>query len=820
MSKVTWLLTPIILIGALQGAAQATPADPNANAAAPTGPGDTLQEVVVTAQKRSENINTVGMSITAATGEQLVQKGVTKVSDLTRIEPSLQFSQSSYGTPIYTIRGVGYFDQSLAAAPTVSIYQDEVAYPFPVMSKGALLDPERVEVLKGPQGTFYGQNATAGAINFIAAKPTSTFTAGIDDTYGRFSDNLLSGFVSGPLTSTLNARLSASIEEGGAWQKSETRDDTLGNKDTQIGRLILDWLPTENFKASLNLNGWKDHSDTQAAQLEGVYFVSPQYISPNKLTPAYLNHFPTPAYYATYPAPIQAWVNQQPTNPTNDRQADWAPGTHPHNDETFYQGSLRLDYSLTDDIGVTSLTSYQRFTEHNLIDEGGVGSAYVNVQLGGNVRSISQELRLHGGSHDGRLHWLVGANYADDRSKEVDFTTQVNSAAFLTGGSPFSRIHLQPFSTGGQYQADTITKSGFGNLDYRVLATVTLHAGARFTQSDQSIGNCTSGDTSITTYINSVSQSLAAASHGPTPTPALPGQCLTMGPAPGFQSRLYRTALDQNNVPWRVGVDWTPIEHELFYFNVSRGYKAGSSPALGGTFDRQFQPVTQESLISYEAGVKSSLFDRQLQLNVAYFHYDYANKQMLGNVIDPILGSLRALVNIPKSVEDGVELSADWRPINGLTFNAAITYLDSRVTSDFLNFTPYSQNAADSINFKGEAFPFTPKWSFQYGARYDWSLTSDLSAFVGADASYQSSSNAIFGTAQTPPGAPGETVKAYGLLNLTAGVQTADNHWRIELWGRNVTNTYYWNTAVQFGDGIVRLAGMPATYGISVRYRY
>jgi outer membrane receptor protein involved in Fe transport len=293
-----------------------------------------------------------------------------------------------------------------------------------------------------------------------------------------------------------------------------------------------------------------------------------------------------------------------------------------------------------------------------------------------------------------------------------------------------------------------------------------------------------------------------------------------MGPAPGFQPRLYRTDLDQNNAPWRVGIDWTPIEHELFYFNVSRGYKAGSSPALGGTFDRQFQPVTQESLISYEAGVKSSLFDRRLQLNVAYFHYDYANKQMLGNVIDPILGSLRALVNIPKSVEDGVELSVDWRPINGLTFNAAVTYLDSRVTSDFLNFTPYSQSSADSINFKGEAFPFTPKWSFQYGARYDWSLTSDLSAFVGADASYQSSSNAIFGTAQTPPGAPGETVKAYGLLNLTAGVQTEDNHWRIELWGRNVTNTYYWNTAVQFGDGIVRLAGMPATYGVSVRYRY
>ena len=219
MSKVTWLLTPIILIGALAGAAQAAPADPNTTAAAPTGTGDALQEIVVTAQKRAENINDVGMSITAVTGDQLVEKGVTNVSDLTRIEPSLQFSQTAYGTPVYTIRGIGYFEESLSASSAVAVYQDEVAYPFPVMSKGVLLDPERVEILKGPQGTLFGQNATAGAINFIAAKPTDTFTAGFDDTYGRFNDNRLSGFVSGPLTPTLNARLSASIEEGGAWQK-------------------------------------------------------------------------------------------------------------------------------------------------------------------------------------------------------------------------------------------------------------------------------------------------------------------------------------------------------------------------------------------------------------------------------------------------------------------------------------------------------------------------------------------------------------------------------------------------------------------------
>lgn len=819
MHKIIRLLMASSFIGPLASAVQAAPAD--ANAAALTAPGeDTLGEIVVTAQKRSQNINSVGMSITASTGDQLLQKGVTNVSDLTKIEPSLQFSQSSYGTPVYTIRGVGYFDQSLSASSTVAVYQDEVSYPFPVMSKGVLLDPERVEILKGPQGTLYGQNATGGAINFIAAKPTSTFDAGFDATYGRFNDTRLSGFVSGPLTPTLRARLSGSIEEGGAWQKSETRNDSLGNKDTQIGRLILDWTPTDKFTASLTLNGWEDHSDTQAGQLEGVYFVAPQYISPAALTPGYLNHLPYAGYYATYPAAIQSWVNRQPKNATNDQQADWEPGTHPHNNEAFYQGSLRLDYSILDAVGLTSLTSYERFTEHNLVDEGGIGSPYVNVQVGGAVNTVSEELRLHGDYQDDRLHWLVGANYEDDRSDELDNTVQPGvSSAFVTGGSHFSRLDLLPYSTGGQYHADTITKAVFVNLDYRVLERLTLHAGARYTQSDQSIANCSFGDSNITTYLNDTAATLSKR-FGGAATPVLPGECLTLGAAPNFQPALYRTDLDQNNAPWRVGADWTPTERELLYFTISRGFKAGSSPALGGTFARQFQPVTQESLLSYEVGSKLSLFDRRLQLNAAYFHYNYTNKQELGNIIDPILGSLRALVNIPKSLEDGAEFSAEWRATSSLSLNAAATYLDSRVTSDFVNFTPYSQNAADSINFKGEPFPFSPKWSFRHGARYDWSFTTNLSAFLSADASYQSSSNAIFGTAQTPPGAPPETIKAYGLLDLTAGIQSAHSHWRTELWGRNVTNTYYWNNTVQFGDGIVRLAGMPATYGISVHYRY
>jgi outer membrane receptor for Fe3+-dicitrate len=169
---------------------------------------------------------------------------------------------------------------------------------------------------------------------------------------------------------------------------------------------------------------------------------------------------------------------------------------------------------------------------------------------------------------------------------------------------------------------------------------------------------------------------------------------------------------------------------------------------------------------------------------------------------------------------DGVEAAGVWRPVTGLNLNAAVTYLDSEVTSNFINFGPYVLNAADTVNFKGEAFPFTPTWSVNYGARYDWALTGDLGAYVSFDASYQSKTTSAFG--DTPAHAEGPSLanKAYSLLNLTAGVQSDNGHWRAEIWGKNVTNTYYWTTAFYEFDPVVRYTGMPATYGVTLSYKY
>ena len=180
--------------------------------------GTTIEEIVVTAQKREESINDVGMSIQATTGEQLQDLGITDAFDLYKVVAGFSSNVNYAGTAIYTIRGVGFQENSLATSPTVSVYLDEAPLQFSPMTRGASLDVQRVEALKGPQGTLFGQNATGGAVNFIANKPTSEFEAGVTVSYGQFDAIDIDGYVSGPLNDAWSYRLAMRSQTSGDWQ--------------------------------------------------------------------------------------------------------------------------------------------------------------------------------------------------------------------------------------------------------------------------------------------------------------------------------------------------------------------------------------------------------------------------------------------------------------------------------------------------------------------------------------------------------------------------------------------------------------------------
>lgn len=278
----TFALSAVSIYALMSTAVQAQETDPGAVTAEPAAseaaPSRGITEIVVTAQKRAESVNEVPLSITAIDGETLAARGITDVRSLEKAVPGFQYIEGSFAAPVYAIRGIGFNDSTLGSRATVSVYVDEVPLPFSIVTKGAALDLERVEVLKGPQGTLFGQNATGGAINYIAAKPTSEFQAGLNFEVGSFQRVDVSGFVSGPITDTLTARLSARNEAGKGWQKSLTRPgDRLGAPLFSQGRLLLDWEPSDRLSVNLNFNGFIDRSETQA----------PQYIAYDPLTPAF-----------------------------------------------------------------------------------------------------------------------------------------------------------------------------------------------------------------------------------------------------------------------------------------------------------------------------------------------------------------------------------------------------------------------------------------------------------------------------------------------------------------------------------------------------
>jgi iron complex outermembrane recepter protein len=769
-------LSSLSLMAGTQARAAATPAATPEEAAP-------LESIIVTAQRRSQPINEVGMTISALSAEQLANQGISDIRDLARVVPGLTFAESQKGAPIYTIRGVGFYEESLAASPAVSIYLDQVGYAFPIMAKAATLDVERVEVLKGPQGTLYGQNSTGGAINYVAAKPTSTLESGFELGYGRFDATTASGFISGPLSSTVRARAAVSSDQGGAWQKSYSRGDHHGDLDVLKGRVLLDWTPSDAIDLSLNLNAWRDRSDAIAAAL---YRVTPQ-----------------------TPSRVQPPVAAQQVAPERAGIADWNPSPAADIEQDYYQAALQGEFRVNDALTLSSITSYQDFEQDNYRDTDGSALNVFSVHQTGQIESFFQELRASGPAFDDRAHWLAGASYAIDDA----FEANESFVGLTTSANAFRALGFAPFnSVIAQSDSHIKTAAAFGNFEFEFSDAWSAEIGARYTDSQHRFAGCLLDvDGNLAAALNAVQSRVKAGLPGtPAVVPIPQGGCATLASGtfdPGF----VRSNLDEDNVSWRVGLNWKPLPDTLAFATISRGYKSGSFPNINAPSAVSLSPVVQESVLAYEIGLKSSLA-RTVQVNVAAFYYDYDDKQLRARVLDPsgVFGAVEALVNVPKSRASGVEASVSWQPLDGLTLNASGIYLDTKVTGDFRNYDPFGV----PVSFKGDPFPFSPDYSLQGSADYKWNLSYGLSAFVGASASYQRPSTSSFG------GSPLVEIDSYSLIDARAGLAAADGKWRLTLWAKNILDEYYWTDTFRQVDNTARHVGAPATYGVKIAVKY
>jgi iron complex outermembrane receptor protein len=741
----------------------------------------TVQELVVTAQKREQTADTIGMGITAASGETLRARGIDSVADLPRLVPGFTLQQSNFNSTSFTLRGVGFFNSDLATPPAVTVYLDEAPLPYPAMNKLVAFDLERVEVLKGPQGTLFGQNATGGAVNYVAAAPSDTPEAGVNASFGRFDRSQLGGFVTGPITDNVSARLAVQGRWGDAWQKSISRpSDRLGRIDELQGRVTLEWRPDARVSTRLTLTLTHDGSDSPASQFVAATPVVPALAIPGLLA------FPVV---------------------TTPRAADWSTTRadtgepFPYAaDTTLFQARWRTDYKASDAVTLISVTSYAYLDLAYGQDANGTPFNLNEViDQNGKISSYFQELRLAGQQQ--RLDWLVGVNYAHDDIKDqpLQIFRDVDLSHLFEAIDPLAYADANQLTN--HVRVDTY--AAFGRLEYRLSDRLMAEGALRYNIDRRVFDNCVIVPSDhfarFWNFFRADAEPLTRV-----------GDCSILDPANGMRPvDNVHSALNEDSLSWRIGLNWTARPGLFGYANVSKGYKAGTVPVLATSTVTQLTPIPQESVVAYEVGVKAALFDHRAQLNASAFYYDYRDKQLRGAVLDVVFGPLEALVSIPRSHVVGAEVQLVAHPVKGLTLDTSVTYAHTQIDR-FVGFDGLA-TFGDQV---GTPFPFSPPWQSVTNLDQVFPISGRFQGFVGGTLTYNSRTYAGVG-AREPL-----RIDAYTLLDLRAGVESPDGRRRLWLWGKNVTNEYYWSNVFPNTNVVARFVGQPATYGVSLSARF
>ena len=815
-------------------AAAAAPAETSADSSLKLG------SIVVTAQRREESINDVPMSIQAFGEDTLDALRVDSVDDLQSVVPSFSVSQSYQGVPTYTLRGIGFNTINVSATSTVGTYVDEVAYPYPFMNSGPVFDIQRVEVLKGPQGTLFGRNTTAGLINMVTNKPSDQFEGSVSADVGNYDTWNLEGMLNVPLSERAQARFairSENSDEG--WQKSITRGDDRGTKDKLGFRAALALQPTDSLDIDVSYNGWRNKSDTIGGQ--GIALTpnaDPTFVVPGTGGPS-----TTSLFNAVDPVTGLSLVDFINNNfPTSAEQTDWAPNYARTTDGIGVNGidgpleedskfdalKLGVRYGFDNGLNLVSLTGYNKLDREAVLDFSGAPFAILLQDVDAEIKSFSQELRLEG--ETGKANWLVGAYYGKDETSDTNRTLLLDNAnssyvATIAATLAASPLNVDP-ETGVPYtvaellnsfqtyrdtgEFETKTWSIFANADWELTPEFTLTTGIRYTEDTQDYVGC-SGDVngSMQPNVNVFNRTYFALIYRTAPAaPLLENGCNTFDVATNSFGPV-SSSTKEDNVSWRVVGNWTPTDNLVLFASATQGYKSASTPVNAASKSEQNAPATQEGLLAYEVGFKASLLDQRMQANAALFYYDYEDKQISAFFADPIYKALARLQNVPTAEAYGLDAEVTYLISEELTAMGGLTLLHTEI-GDF--------DTVDSFglptNRQGDPFLYSPESVVSLALLYDRPVTTDLGLRASLSGRWQSESTA------GQPNDPLYDIDSYGLLNGSIGVYSLDQNWELSVWGKNLTDEYYWQQITTNANVVMRFAGMPRTYGASLTYRF
>jgi outer membrane receptor protein involved in Fe transport len=587
---------------------------------ASTADAGSLGEVVVTAQRREESAQSVGIALSVVSGQALADKAITNVVDLQNAIPSLQVEPAfGGGQPQYRIRGVGFLDYTSNNASPIGVSIDDVAFALPIQTAGQLFDVDRIEVLRGPQGTLYGRNTTGGQINFITNRPTADTHAGFTAEYGSHNEVNAEGYVSGSITDGLLGRLSVATEQGGEWQRNRDTGQRLGNKDKIAGRGQLEWKPSEAVDFRLEFHLAKDKSDET-----GLYLLKP-----------YTRTNASGAITTTIPADTSRYVTDWNLNPAfasiTGLNAGSKPGVDNANNGVDLTANLNLGGAK-----LTSITAYNKMIRREYGDWDATQYHDSDEYFRSDLDVFSEELRIASTGTD-KLGWVGGIFYSDQNLAEKFYSDFSDSQ--LVGGGIALTTYEQKANSFGE----------FAQVNYEFSSELKATLGVREDHETRELVNLNTG--------------------------------FLVPSIPSFTGGAQNRSLTSNLPSGKVELDYTPVAGTLVYESISRGVKSGGFTAHNTVTAPAADPFEPEKLTAYEVGVKSDV-TQTLRVNASAFYYRYRDEQILGKVFDTTSNSfIGRFVNVPHSRLSGGELEVEWHPLAGLSISQYAGFVEGYYTS-------------------------------------------------------------------------------------------------------------------------------------------
>jgi iron complex outermembrane recepter protein len=721
---------------------------------------DTLQEITVTAQKREQSLQDIGISITAVQSQDLRELGIVDTKQLGAALPSLQINSASggnYGTQL-TIRGVANTDFSPHQESPNSMYMDEVYVSAPNMQGTGMFDMQRVEELRGPQGTLFGRNSTGGLLSFVTNKPTADDEGYVDVSYGEFHEIRIEAAAGGALADGINGRIAiVSQKNDGYVENQYPGSENLNGTDMHGIRAALEFDRIDDLKALFSVS--YTHDDDR----EGFY--------------GHLNTYFDPADSGR-PAPLPADVDAYGTGAGNDIVGYRSPYNGNEGSVSYigflHRGALSPTIHLDWDLGGgTTLTSISNFTKFLFnYDESCSGAPLTTCHdpYQQNLTQWSQELRLAGSS--GPLTWVSGLYGLGINQHDAG---EFNEPYFAGGPDAFSVYN--PINQALRSAAL------FGQGEYLLSSNWRGILGLRVTHDEKTM--------SEQTYE-------LEAGNGVTDTVYNPALLIA-----NFSPATVGDEAKEDNTYWsgKAELDYIISKGSLLYASISRGVKGAGFNSNGfGATPYNLIPFKGEHMIAYELGEKMTFLDDHLTLNSSVFYYQYTDFQAFqyrGNGPNPFVSNDDAKFS-------GGEIELVAKPVRGLDMHVAISELNTVV---------YDVNTAE-IGVVDQQAQDAPKWSGNAMVRYSWPVG------PGA-ASVMWSGDFLTGRYHSVDNTPSVYVHGSSGQNVRAGYD--QGHWSFSVYCNNVLNnireTGAYDLTASYGYTITTYMP-PRWWGVSARYKY